>query len=265
MVRKTLLGLIACTLVASVAVAEDGPVGGTVSVGVVSSYMWNGFDRVESFGLESGPSVQPRVSVGVRNTGLSVNVGGSFVVNDNSELQETTYGVSFVRPVSPVVTVGAGYTYYDNRVSEIGGVQLTTDPNNHEVWGSVELASAIGVKPNVAVKYELPSVDGQDAFAVVVGGVKYAMPLSGLNLGTASVGLDWNADVVYNSGVKSGGVDVVKSGVTAVDLGLAAPVHAGSFVVTPSVNYQVTVADEVKAINGEDNQFWATVGVAYGF
>ena len=33
MVRKTLLGLIACTLLASVAVAEDGPVGGSVKSG----------------------------------------------------------------------------------------------------------------------------------------------------------------------------------------------------------------------------------------
>lgn len=265
MVRKTLLGLIACTLLASVAVAEDGPVGGSVSVGVVSSYMWNGIDRVSSFGLDQGPSVQPGVSVGLRNTGLAVNVGGSFVVNDNSELQETTYGVSFNRSVSPVVSVGAGYTYYDNRVSD-----LTVDPNNHEVWGSVELSSAVGVKPGVAVKYEKSSVEGVDGYAVVVGGVKYDMPLSGLNLGTASVGLGWNADVVYNSAVKTNGVEVVPSGVSAVQLGLKAPVTAGGVVVTPSVNYQVTVSDEVKAINGgvdgpQDGTFWATIGVAYGF
>jgi len=271
MVRKTLLGLIACTLLASVAVAEDGPVGGSVSVGVVSDYMWNGINRVTSFGLEDGPSVQPGVSVGLRNTGLAVNVGGSFVVNDNSELQETTYGVAFNRSVSPVVAVGAGYTYYDNRVSEVGGVPTTVDPNNHEVWGSVELSSSVGVKPGVAVKYEKSSVDGVDGYAVVVGSVKYDMPLSGLNLGTTSVGLGWNADVIYNSAVKVGGVEQVKSGVSAVQLGLKAPVNAGAVVVTPSVNYQVTVSDEVKAINGnpvdgpQDGQFWATIGVAYGF
>lgn len=265
MVRKTLLGLIACTLLASVAVAEDGPVGGTVSVGVVSSYMWNGLDRVQAFGLDSGPSVQPNVSVGLRNTGLAVNVGGSFVVNDNSELQETTYGVSFNRSVSPVVAVGAGYTYYDNRVSD-----LVVDPNNHEVWGGVELTSSVGVKPGVAVKYEVPSVEGADGYAVVVGAVKYDMPLSGLDLGTTSVGLGWNANVVYNTSVKQNGTEVLKSGVSAVQLGLKAPVTAGAVVVTPSVNYQVTVADEVKVLNGgvdgpKDNQFWATIGVAYGF
>ena len=87
------------------------------------------------------------------------------------------------------------------------------------------------------------------------------MPLSGVSLGTAGVSLNWNADVVYNSGFKVGGVEAVKSGVSAVDFGVNAPVQAGSFVVTPSVNYQVSVEETVNP----DNQFWATLGVSYGF
>jgi hypothetical protein len=260
MVRKTLLGLFAGLLIALPVFATDGPVNGTVSVGVVSSYMWNGFNRVKTFGLDDGPSVQPGVSLGVRNSGLSVDLGGSFVVNDNSELQEATYGVKYVRPVSPVVTVGAGYTYYDGHVSDVGGVAVP-DVNSHEAWGKVEVQSNVGVTPGVAVKYEKSTQDGVDAFAVVVGSVKYAMPLSGVSLGTAGVSLNWNADVVYNSGFKVGGVDAVKSGVSAVAFGVNAPVQAGGFVVTPSVNYQVSVEETVNP----DNQFWATLGVAYGF
>lgn len=264
MVRKTLLGLFAGLLIALPVFATDGPVNGTVSVGVVSSYMWNGFNRVKTFGLQDGPSVQPGVSLGVRNSGLSVDLGGSFVVNDNSELQEATYGVKYVRDVTPVVKVGGGYTYYDGHVSEItsGGVTVPVpDANSHEVWGRVEVQSNVGVTPGVAVKYEKSTLDGVDAYAVVVGSVKYAMPLSGVSLGTAGVSLNWNADVVYNSGFKVGGVEQVKSGVAAVDFGVNAPVQAGSFVVTPSVNYQVSVEETVNP----DNQFWATLGVSYGF
>ena len=265
MVRKTLLGLLGCTLLASVALATEGsPVDISVSSSVVSKYMWNGFDRVVLSGLETGPAVQPGVGVGVKGTGLSFNAGGSFVVGDNSELHETTYGVGVVRSLSPLVTVGAGYTYFDNRVTDAGGV---TVPNrdNHEVWGSVELTSSVGVKPGVVVKYEKPTVTGADAYTVAVGTLRYAMPLSGVNVGGVGVGLNWTTGVVYNTGVTVGNVDVVKSGVSAVQVGVSSDLHAGRVVVTPSVNYQVTVEDQVKTVNGTSNPFWATVGVSYGF
>lgn len=262
MVRTTLLGFLACSLVAVLAFAQEGPVTTTVNVDVTSSYMWNGFNRVKTFGLDDGPSVQPGVSVGVRNTGLSFNVGGSFVVNDNSELQEMTYGVKFQKAVSPVVTVGAGYTYYDGR-SDV--VVVGTDTNNQEVWGNVVLSSGAGVKPGVAVKYEVPTVDGADAYTVVVGSVDYSLPVRTVSASGVTMGVDVGAGVVYNSGIKQGGVDVVNSGVSAVTLGVKVPVSTGRVVVTPAVNYQVTTEDTVKQVNGEDSTFWAGVGVTFGF
>jgi hypothetical protein len=262
MVRTTLLGLLVCSLFAAAAFAQEGPLTTTVNVDVTSSYMWNGFDRVKSFGLDDGPSVQPGVSVGVRNTGLSFNVGGSFVVNDNSELQEMTYGVRFDKNVSPVVAVGAGYTYYDGRtdVSVVG-----TDTNNQEVWGKVVLSNSVGVKPSVAVKYEVPSTDGADGYAVVVGAVDYSLPVRKVTTSGVTLGVDVGAGVVYNSGVKVSGVDVVNSGVSAVTLGVKVPVSTGRVVVSPAVNYQVTTEDTVKQLNGEDSTFWAGVGVSFGF
>src|SRR5262245_35374775 len=152
MLRKTLLGLICCMAVALPAFATDSPVSGTVSVNVVSQYMWNGFNRVKAAGLDEGPSIQPGVSLGVPNTGLSVDLGGSFVVNDNSEMQEATYGVKFQRAVTPLVTVGAGYTYYDGRLKEVQGVPVE-DVNAHEAWGHAEVQSRVGVTPGVTLKY----------------------------------------------------------------------------------------------------------------
>jgi hypothetical protein len=261
MVRTTLLGLLVCSLVAIAASAQEGPVTTTVNVDVTSSYMWNGLNRVKTFTTDEGPSVQPGVSVGVRNTGLSFNVGGSFVVNDNSELQEMTYGVKFQKAVSPIVAVGAGYTYYDGRVAPFGvdGV----DKNNQEVYGSVVLSNSVGVKPSVVVKYEVPSVDGVDAYAVVVGGVDYSLPVRKVTTSGVTMGVDVGAGVVYNSGLKVGGVDA--NGVGAVTLGVKVPVSTGRVVVTPVVNYQVTTNDVVKQVNGEDSTFWAGVGVSCGF
>jgi hypothetical protein len=264
MLRKTLLGLMCCAVVALPAFATEKPVSGTASVTVASTYMWNGFDRVEFSPLSDGtdvqPVVQPAVSLGVPNTGLSVDLGGSFVVNDNSELMETTYGVKFVRPVSPLVTVGAGYTYYDGHVTEVQGVEFE-DSNAHEGWGRVEVQSRVGVTPNATVKYVKSSDELVDGYAVVVGGLKYAMPLSGLSVAGTGVSLNWDAGVIYNSGIKYDGVEVVKGGVSAVTFGLNAPLHSGRFAVTPSVNYQVSVEETVNP----DNEFWATLGVSCGF
>jgi len=270
MVRKVSLVLFAVALAASSAFAQGGPVVTTVSTTVASMYEWNGFNRVKASGLEDGPVVQPRVSVGVPNTGFNFVVGGSFVVNEESELHEMTYGVNVVKSVSPLVDAGVGYNFYDNRVDQVRGVAVS-DVNTHEVWGTVELKSSIGVRPGVTVKYEKPNVDTQDAYVVAVGGLKYAMPLSGVNVGGAGVNLDWSTSVVYNGGVVVGGKDLssgvvvggvdVPSGVSAVQFGLASAVHAGRVVVTPAVNYQVTVQDAVST----ENEVWATVGVAWGF
>lgn len=259
MVRKVLLGMFACALVVSVAAADDKPVSVTVSSVVTSTYMWNGFDRVETFGLESGPAIQPKVSVGVANTGLSASVGGSFVVNEESQLHETTYGVNVVRDVSPLVSVGAGYTYFDNR-AKIADVDVP-DGDVHEVWGGVELNSSVGLKPGVAVKYEKSTTEGVDGFAVVAGTLKYGVPLTGVTVGGAAVDVNWKTGVLYNTGVKVNDVEVVKSGVSAWQLGVSSDIKTGRVVVSPSVNYQVSIEDTVN----KDNEFWATVGVAYGF
>jgi hypothetical protein len=266
MVRKALLGVLASMLVASVALAEESPVGATVSTTVASMYEWNGFDVVKERGLDEGPVVQPNVSVGVKNTGLSFSVGGSFVMNEDSQLHEAKYGVSVVRSASPIVDVGVGYNFYDDRVKEVGGV-ATVDNNKHEGWGSVAVKSAVGVVPGVTVKYEKPGQDGVDGFAVVVGSVDYSVPMSGVTLGSAGVDVKLHSGVVYNSSVKANNVEVLKGGVSAVQFGVSSGVKAGRVVVTPAVNYQVTLRDEVVGTTTQnaDNEFWATVGVAYGF
>jgi len=260
MIRKALLALVASLALASIAIAQEGPVGVVVTTTVASLYDRNAFNVVKSSRLQDGAVVQPNVTMGVKNSGLNAFVAGSFVMNDNSELHEASYGVNFVKAASPLVTVGAGYTFFDNRVDQVGGV-VVADNNTHEVWGNVELNSAVGVKPGVTVKYEKPTVDGQDSYAVVVGGLKYALPLSGVSVGGAGVDLNWSTAVVYNSGVNVDNVEVVKSGVSAAQFGVSSAVRAGRVVVTPAVNYQVTVENTVSP----DNSFWATFGVAYGF
>ncbi len=100
----------------------------------------------------------------------------------------------------------------------------------------------------------------------VVGSVGYNVPMTGVTLGTAGVDLKVHSDVVYNTAVKANDVEVVKAGVSAVQFGVTSNVKAGRLVVTPAVKYQVTLRDVSPVVSeNEDNEFWATVGVAYGF
>ena len=119
-----------------------------------------------------------------------------------------------------------------NRVSREVTPGVTVEgTDNHEVWGSVVLTSPVGVKPGVAVKYEQPTTDGADGFGVVVGSLAYGMPLSGVNVAGVGVNLNWTTSVLYNTGVTVGGVDVVKSGVSAWQVGVGSAVQAGRVVV----------------------------------
>jgi hypothetical protein len=266
MVRKALLGVLASTLVASVALADDGPVGATVSTTVASMYEWNGFDAVKGAGLEEGPVVQPTLDVNVKNTGLHFTAGGSFVVNEASQLHETKYGVHVARSVSPLVDVGAGYTFYDSRVNEINGTPVV-DNNKHEGWGSLSVKTAAGVTPGVTVKYEKPVQEGFDAFTVVGGNLDYSVPMKGVALGGAGVDVKLHSGVLYQTALKVSDVEVVKAGLSAVQFGVSSAVRTGQVVVTPAVNYQVTLRDVVAGVEeiSSENQFWASLGVAYGF
>src|SRR5258706_15381742 len=109
MVRKLVLGLVGFALAAGSAYGADTPLG--VSTTFLSKYIWNGFDRLEASGLQSGPAIQPSVSFGNPGTGFLMNVGGSFAIQDGNELHETTYGVRVARSVSPLLSFGLGYNY----------------------------------------------------------------------------------------------------------------------------------------------------------
>jgi hypothetical protein len=260
MIRKTMGCVLAAAFMAGAANA-GGPVGGSVETKVASMYEWNGFNRVELSGLEDGPVVQPRVVARLGESGLSVSAEGSFVMNDSREMHEAVYGVFVQREASPVANVSLGYNYYDNRVSEIAGVPVP-DFNTHEIWGTIELKNATGVRPVATYKHEKSSSESHDGYTVLMAGLKHSLPMH-VPSGAGGVGVDvsWMSNVVYNSGVRANNVQVVKRGVSAVQFGLETPVHAGPLLVTPTANYQLSIEDTVS----KDNQFWASLGVAYAF
>ena len=186
MLRKALLGCLAVACLAGTAAAQVESVDLEVSGEFLTKYIWNGFDRIRSHGLDTGPVVQPRVSVGVGNTPLHAFVAGSFVVNDDSELHETTYGVHLERFSSPFTKLGIGYTYYDDRVTPPTGVE---DADSHEIWAALEVRNAVGMKTTAALKYEISAREAFDPFFFAVGEVAYTFPLVPA-VGAAGVGLE---------------------------------------------------------------------------
>ncbi len=81
MLRRALMASWICVQAASVASAQVGSVDVEVSSAFSTKYIWNGFDRIESRGLDNGPVVQPRVDVTVEGSPLHAYVRGSFVMN----------------------------------------------------------------------------------------------------------------------------------------------------------------------------------------
>jgi hypothetical protein len=237
----------------------------TLSAEVSSRYMWNAFDRLEVRGLESGPVFQPRLTLVMMGSPLMTHVGGSFRLEQDVEIHEAVYGVSVQRSVSPFTRFGLGYNYYDDTTDATPvspGPQAAIAGDGHEIWASLSVSSPTGVKPNVGVRREDPKSDGADAYYVAHAGLAYSLPVvPAAGVGGVSFDLNWNTNVLYNTGVKVDDVEVVGRGVSAWTVGVAGSVQAANVVVSPYVNYQVSIEPSVL----DENPFWAGIGVSYTF
>lgn len=257
MLRKVCVGLCMGMLAAASAAAQIGAPNVMVSGEVLSKYIWNGTNRVESRGLGDGPVFQPRLELGVGASPVHAHVLGSFTLDGDAQLHEAVYGVSTVRALTPMVSMVLGYDYYDDRASVIA--ENLTD--QHEVSFGLSLHTPSGVVPSAVVKYENPVVDGADSYYVAEASLKQSVPVVPAVAGAVGVNVSWKTSVLYHTSVKVNDVEVVQNGVTAWQFGVSSEILAGGVLVVPQVNYQVTVDD---AINNE-NPFWAGLGVAYAF
>lgn len=259
MFRSALVGFLTGVLMAGAAFSQDVPMEVEVSGAFLTQYIWNGFDRIETRGLDPGPVVQPKVSVGMKNSPLRAHLAGSFVVNENSELHETIYGVSVVRSATALTRLAFGYNYYDDRVA-LGTNEEDTD--SHEIWGALEATSPVGTRATIATKWEKPTQSGFDSFTLFIGELGYQVPLIPV-LGAGGLGLDLDVStsVIYNTGMKQHDVEVVPSGFMAWQMGAAAHLRTGRVAVVPTFKYQVTLEDAVSP----DNPIWGGVTVTYAF
>ncbi|HZL83896.1 MAG TPA: hypothetical protein VFD07_00810 [Candidatus Krumholzibacteria bacterium] len=258
MLRKVMFGCLLCAGLAGSASAQEKAMDLEVSAEFLSKYIWNGFDRIRDLGLDTGPVLQPKISLGMGNTPLHATVGGSFVMNDDSELHETTYGVYVERYSSPLTRLGFGYTYYDDRIEPLPG---TEDGDAHEIWAGLHSRNPGGMRTAVDVKYEMSARERYDSFFFASGEFAYMFPL--IPPSGTGMGLDLEAltRILYNTGIESQGIETVRSGMSAWQMGLAAELRAARVLVKPSLQYQVTLEDSVN----DENPLWGGISVAYTF
>jgi hypothetical protein len=257
MLRRICAGTFVVLLLATGAWAQPGTPDFKVSGEVLSHYMWNGSDRVEASFGETAPVFQPKLELGVEGSPLRAHVLGSFTLANDQKLHEAVYGLSAERSLTPLVAVTLRYDYYDDQSSVDNSVSL----DQHEVAVGLKLNTPTGVVPSAVVKYENPTADGIDSYFVAVGSLKQTLPVVPAVAGAVGVDVSWSTSLLYQGAVKADGNEVVPSGVSAWQVGLAADVVAGGVVIKPQVNYQVTVEDAVN----DKNPFWAGVGVGYAF
>lgn len=258
MLRRIMFGCLLCVALAGRASAQLNAIDLEVSAAFLSKYIWNGFDRIRALGLDTGPVLQPKVSLGMGNTPLHATVGGSFVMNDDSELHETTYGLYVERYSSPLTRLGFGYTYYDDRIEPLPGSE---DADAHEIWAGLSSRNVAGMRTSVAVKYEMSAREHFDSFFFASGEFGYSFPL--VPAVGAGMGLDLEAvtRILYNTSIQSQGIESVQSGVSAWQMGLAAELRAARVLVKPTLQYQVTLEDSVN----DENPLWGGISVAYSF
>jgi hypothetical protein len=259
MFRKALLGGLTLACLTAPATAQIRSVDLDVSAEFLTKYIWNGFDRIESLGLDPGPVLQPRVGLGIGNTPLKAFVAGSFVMNDESELHETRYGVFIERFSSAFTKLGLGYTYYDDRLVLPEGLD---DGDFHEIWADLNIRNAMGVESSFGAQYEISARSTYDPYWVFYARFGYTSPLVPGD-GLTGMGLDLRSftRILYNTQVAQESVELVRRGFSAWQLGMALDLRAARVTVSPSIHYQLTLEESV---NGED-PLWGGITVAYAF
>lgn len=259
MFRKASLAAWLACHVAVAAGAQMGSVDVEVSSALYSKYIWNGFDRLKTRGLEPGPVVQPLVEVALASSPLHARVGGSFVLGKQGELHETLYGVYMDRATSPLANAAFGYNFYDDRVVF---QDLDTEADVHEIWGAITMRSTVGTRTKIIGKYENPVADGFDSYWLFIGEIGYNLPLIPVRRrGSYGFDLDASTAVIYTSAIDVHGVEIVDKGVSAWQIGVRGDLKTGNVRLSPSVHYQMSFED---AVNDED-PLWVGVNLAYMF
>jgi len=197
-----------------------GPLDVDASVGLHSKYVWRGQIATPD------PVVQPSLDVGIM--GLTVGIWSNIDLTDANDRKlsplETDYSVGYKLSL-PLVSIGAGFIYYDYPES--------VGPNTSEFYASAE--ANVLLSPHVAIYRDVDQIKG----TYVNVGAAYEKPLAE----TADFRLA--ADYGYGSeGYRTGYFGVATAGASDLLISASVPWKGLPFLtVEPHVSWATLLGD----------------------
>ncbi len=207
---------------------------------VVSAYMWRGFDL-----FDTRPAFQPSVTYAFGDSGLSVNVWGSFVLSDRDEYKEfdeVDFTVNYDFQVSENVSLSVGminYAFYF-----IPDYSFK-DGNTQEFYITAGFPRVF-LGPSFSVYYDINLAKGLYVELAVGKGITLSERLK----------LEFGASLGYNSKLYTD-----ESGISDLNISVSLPFSTDRFTFTPSVNYVHVFLDSLYHYEWKRDKFWVGVNI----
>ena len=215
-----------------------GAVETTGNITYVSKYVWRGWDLAPT----DEPAMQGGISVAWPQ-GWGVDVWGSYAMDNDAQLDELDYTLSYGGRLTSSMDYSVGLTHY-TFPSVAGAAENQTESN--EGFAGVSWPGAF-MSP--ALTWYEDWEDGSGSYIFLGAGYDFE-----LGAETPAPPLSFSLGVGYNNG-QWGNV----SGFSDIDLGLSMTFKSGSVDITPAVNYVIIPED---AVNPK-NEFWFGLGVDF--
>lgn len=236
MKRSVLFALpLVALLLVSTGKGALGAVETSGNVSYVSKYIWRGWDLAPS----NEPAVQGGVSI-AWPSGVAVDVWGSYAMDNDPQIDELDYTLSYASMISKYAEFSIGYTHY-TFPSTVSAAETQTESN--EAFIGLAWPEAF-MGPSLTIYHDWEA--GNGTYYFLGAGTEFT-------LGTeeSTPPLAFSLGVGYNDD-QWGTV----SGISDIDLGFSMTFTTGSVDITPSINYVITPEDTVNP----DNEFWFGVG-----
>lgn len=213
----------------------NGHAGFRFEFDIASTFMWRGFDL-----YENRPAFQPSVTYAFGDSGLSVNVWASFILEDrdiDKELDEVDFTVNYDFQVSENVSLSVGMINY--------GYYFLPDysfknGNTQELYITAGLPRFI-LGPVLSVYYDFNL--GKGWYVELSVGRAIAL--------TEKLNLEIGASLGYNSKLY-----IDDSGISDLNVSASLPFSVGRLKITPSVNYTHVYLEPLYYEEGKKDRFW---------
>jgi len=223
---------------------------------IASQYLWRGYDVLGSHG-----AFQPSVTFDMFQTGLSLNIWGSFAFdNDYEDADELDYtvacgGVLFEQE-RYAIEYSVNYIYYD-----FPSVN-SQEADSQEIGFGISIPNLLPIGSSSLVPsyycgylWEVYDRGPEDGLFNILG-VGYDLPIPAILPRQEEQALSVAADITHNDGAFGSDSDWSHATMT-----VSTSFEFKGFTLTPSAAYQWSFEDTV---NDED-ELWATLTMGYSF